>query len=87
MEDNDLFVMERVSLCNGRKIGRISMSVFGGDDFERDRKEKGERGEKKLFWLVWLEGKRGGDFGGAYVFSPRTHQKNQSPNSERVMER
>lgn len=54
MEDNDLFVMERVSLCNGRKIGRISMSVFGGDDFERDRKEKGERGEKTLFWLVWL---------------------------------
>ena len=57
------------------------MSVFGWDDFGRDRKGKGERGEKKLFWVVWLEGKRekGGDFGGAHAFSPRTHQKNQSP--------
>ena len=35
------------------------MSVFGWDDFGRDRKGKGERGEKKLFWVVWLEGKRG----------------------------
>ena len=59
MENNDFFVKERASLCNRRKRGRISMSVFGWDDFGRDRKGKGERGEKKLFWVVWLEGKRG----------------------------
>ena len=35
------------------------MSVFGWDDFGRDRKGKGKRGEKTLFWVVWLEGKRG----------------------------
>lgn len=52
MEDNDFFVMERASLCNRRKRGRIYISVFSWNDFRRDRKGEGGRGkeERKHFF-------------------------------------
>lgn len=70
MEENELFVTERASPCNKGKRGRISVNVFGWDDFGRDRKGKRKRGEKKLFWVAWLEWKRGDVLVGPKCFLP-----------------